>query len=336
MAGPVSRGESQVQWASRADTPASARSLVGSPPRPRATVEEPKKRPSKELSGTPSSAAALRKAYLFSPSEQRMAADSPGILTPGEEERLQIAESESSQPVGQRWSSPPNIQLDGVENDDAHRTNTFPKSQREVSINSSTRPPREDDRVRVGISASSMPLDMRPRSRQKEHSPRRSPSPPANPVDEDGVRRRDTLSQEEAAGQLPPGHTSDSKPSDQALRGGEAPGGEVGEEAWGVPFKIQWIRTDKLSFLRTRHLRNPWNHDREVKVSRDGTEIEPSVGAALLAEWDKLDKEAQPPPPPSRRGGGGGSRASFRSGSSALTHSHPSHSHYHQPHGERS
>ncbi|PCH40236.1 hypothetical protein WOLCODRAFT_136739 [Wolfiporia cocos MD-104 SS10] len=74
-------------------------------------------------------------------------------------------------------------------------------------------------------------------------------------------------------------------------------GAREGEEAresptWGEPFKVQWIKTERLPFYRTRHLRNPWNHDREVKVSRDGTELEPSVGEALLREWD------QPAPPP--------------------------------------
>lgn len=63
--------------------------------------------------------------------------------------------------------------------------------------------------------------------------------------------------------------------------------------SWGEPFKVQWIRTDRLPFYRTRHLRNPWNHDREVKVSRDGTELEPSVGQALLDEWEN----PAPPPP---------------------------------------
>ncbi|KAH9931667.1 YT521-B-like domain-containing protein [Epithele typhae] len=62
---------------------------------------------------------------------------------------------------------------------------------------------------------------------------------------------------------------------------------------WGESFRIEWIRTDRLPFTRTRHLRNPWNHDREVKVSRDGTELEPGVGQALLDEWDK----PEPPPP---------------------------------------
>ena len=53
------------------------------------------------------------------------------------------------------------------------------------------------------------------------------------------------------------------------------------------PFRIEWIRTVSLPFFRTRPLRNPWNHGREVKISRDGTELEPSVGRQLLDEWDR-------------------------------------------------
>jgi len=63
-------------------------------------------------------------------------------------------------------------------------------------------------------------------------------------------------------------------------------------EVWGRPFCVDWIRTTHLPFIRTRHLRNPWNHSREVKVSRDGTELEPNIGRQLLEEWDK------PPPLP--------------------------------------
>lgn len=86
-------------------------------------------------------------------------------------------------------------------------------------------------------------------------------------------------------------------------------------QTWGEPFKLQWIKTERLPFYRTRHLRNPWNHDREVKVSRDGTELEPSVGQALLDEWDKvveelsMDKSSQQP---GQGGVGGGSRQQGR------------------------
>ncbi|KAJ6570861.1 YT521-B-like domain-containing protein [Mycena vulgaris] len=62
---------------------------------------------------------------------------------------------------------------------------------------------------------------------------------------------------------------------------------EQGErvDSWGQDFKLQWICTASLPFQRTQHIRNPWNRDREIKVSRDGTELEPSIGEALLEEW---------------------------------------------------
>lgn len=63
---------------------------------------------------------------------------------------------------------------------------------------------------------------------------------------------------------------------------------EKGEDTWGDCFAVEWISTRKLPFNRTRQFRNPWNHDREVKVSRDGTELEPTVGQKLLDEWHKL------------------------------------------------
>jgi hypothetical protein len=47
-------------------------------------------------------------------------------------------------------------------------------------------------------------------------------------------------------------------PGDSTPAGG-APGSRVG--GWGTPFKVQWIRTDPLSFHRTKHLKNPWNND---------------------------------------------------------------------------
>jgi len=77
-------------------------------------------------------------------------------------------------------------------------------------------------------------------------------------------------------------------------------GHDMGDEgsgsARGLPFRIEWIRTNALTFLRTKHLRNPWNNGREIKVSRDGTELEPIVGQQLLDEWNI------PSVPPRRRG----------------------------------
>jgi hypothetical protein len=110
--------------------------------------------------------------------------------------------------------------------------------------------------------------------------------------DQDGVMRRDH------AFETPPeaseGGTSDESPAAQLENGGEAAVREASDHPWGGSFKVEWIRHERLPFWRTRHLRNPWNQDREVKVSRDGTELEPAVGQALLEEWDREDPPQSP------------------------------------------
>ncbi|RAH69022.1 putative YT521-B-like splicing factor [Aspergillus aculeatinus CBS 121060] len=50
----------------------------------------------------------------------------------------------------------------------------------------------------------------------------------------------------------------------------------------GKPFRIRWLSGTRVPFHRTRGLRNPWNANREVKIARDGTEIEPGVGWKLV------------------------------------------------------
>ncbi|KKP00998.1 hypothetical protein THAR02_06901 [Trichoderma harzianum] len=57
---------------------------------------------------------------------------------------------------------------------------------------------------------------------------------------------------------------------------------EEEEKAWGKPFRVEWLSTSRLPFHRIRGLRNPWNSNREVKIARDGTEIEPSIGQRLI------------------------------------------------------
>ncbi|KAK6431962.1 hypothetical protein LTR95_011870 [Oleoguttula sp. CCFEE 5521] len=54
------------------------------------------------------------------------------------------------------------------------------------------------------------------------------------------------------------------------------------EQELGRPFRIEWISTGRLPFFRTRGLRNAWNANREVKIARDGTELEPVVGRKLM------------------------------------------------------
>ncbi|KAB8336970.1 hypothetical protein FH972_021274 [Carpinus fangiana] len=50
----------------------------------------------------------------------------------------------------------------------------------------------------------------------------------------------------------------------------------------GNPFRVEWISTRRVPFYRTRGLRNALNNNREIKIARDGTQVESSVGAKLL------------------------------------------------------
>lgn len=78
---------------------------------------------------------------------------------------------------------------------------------------------------------------------------------------------------------------------------GSAKSGQEGEgKAWGKPFKLQWLSTLRLPFYRTRGLRNSWNSNREVKIARDGTEIEPIVGKKLIGLFSRVQS-----PPPSQQ-----------------------------------
>lgn len=64
--------------------------------------------------------------------------------------------------------------------------------------------------------------------------------------------------------------------------------GEAGPKAWGKPFKLEWLSTTRLPFYRTRDLRNRWNSNREVKIARDGTELEPTVGRRLIGLFNRV------------------------------------------------
>jgi YT521-B-like domain len=76
-------------------------------------------------------------------------------------------------------------------------------------------------------------------------------------------------------------HTGETTESDDQLQP-EQEEGEAAAQSLGHPFKIEWLSTVKLPFHRARGLRNPWNQNREVKIARDGTEMEPSVGRKLI------------------------------------------------------
>jgi hypothetical protein len=66
-------------------------------------------------------------------------------------------------------------------------------------------------------------------------------------------------------------------------------------KAWGKPFQLEWLSVTRLPFYRTRGLRNPWNSNREVKIARDGTELEPSVGRKLIGLFNRVQDPAPGP-----------------------------------------
>lgn len=68
----------------------------------------------------------------------------------------------------------------------------------------------------------------------------------------------------------------------------KANGTEEETKVWGKPFKLEWLSNNRLPFFRTRGLRNPWNSNREVKIARDGTELEPSVGRRLIGLFNRV------------------------------------------------
>jgi len=81
---------------------------------------------------------------------------------------------------------------------------------------------------------------------------------------------------------------SDTEPDSLTKEGSDVSSGQH----WGRQFKLEWVSTAKLSFFRTSGLRNPWNANREVKIARDGTELEPSVGRRLVAMFHRSPPSA--------------------------------------------
>ena len=63
-------------------------------------------------------------------------------------------------------------------------------------------------------------------------------------------------------------------------------------KVWGRPFRLEWLSTARLPFYRTRGLRNAWNSNREVKIARDGTELEPTVGRKLIGLFNRAQSPA--------------------------------------------
>lgn len=95
------------------------------------------------------------------------------------------------------------------------------------------------------------------------------------------------------------GDTASVSEDDTATASARDPAAEDEEDrpqTWGKPLKLEWLSTNRLPFYRTRGLRNPWNSNREVKVARDGTELETSVGRKLIGLFNRVQMTPQGQP----------------------------------------
>jgi hypothetical protein len=52
-------------------------------------------------------------------------------------------------------------------------------------------------------------------------------------------------------------------------------------------FSIEWLRKANVAFQQCQHLVNPWSDNKKVISSKDGQELEPTVGEQLLSLWSK-------------------------------------------------
>lgn len=199
--------------------------------------------------------------FFLPPYHSRVTTMSPGELatTPREDSYFPVS-------TGHRKTDPPKMPNHAAPNSsmaeilatvEEPRAHTFdPKTlQRDYHYPSVTLALAEAER---GVTPSS-------EKSSKRASPELGPSQEPQKMDDQGTLRKDTLA--------PPSFSEQDVGKSQQAE--EEISKELSHEGWGHSFRIEWIRHTPLPFSRTRHLRNPWNADREVKVSRDGTEVEP-------------------------------------------------------------
>jgi len=79
---------------------------------------------------------------------------------------------------------------------------------------------------------------------------------------------------------------------------GRARGAWTGDTASLSPaFGCQWETLSDLPFAATSRLTNPWNDNKPVKVSRDGTELPHGCGCAVIALLEQAARAASAPRP---------------------------------------
>lgn len=59
-----------------------------------------------------------------------------------------------------------------------------------------------------------------------------------------------------------------------------------------APFHIQWFSKTEVFFGHVGHITNSYNEDKSVIVGRDGQEIEPEAGEALIGHLDEAAQAA--------------------------------------------
>jgi len=289
MVGPISRGEHRVSWASRTD----------SPPQRRSISQSQSQGPGASSSSLPTHNDPLSSsAAFFSPSEQREVDQSPLPVSPPQDTPIQ-------EYIGREILSAPQASLDVRKLKPAARALMAKTQNSDEDFELDPNAPIRVAEERSASAAAKLGAGTgRRASRERGESS-------LDPVAEED-EKRDPKEDEQVV-------ESKGKGKGRGVDGGGERGGPAGGQGgqmadgpvWGESFKVEWVRTHRLPFHRTRYLRNPWNHDREVKVSRDGTELEPSVGQALLEEWDKPDPAQQPggSPPSDQRPAGAGTKS---------------------------
>ncbi|KAH7924518.1 hypothetical protein BV22DRAFT_1013117 [Leucogyrophana mollusca] len=272
MTGRILHGERRVSWASRADSSASSLSSLSSAQGRRqeeAIPEEPNGAvPSPGSRGNP-------QASFFTPSEHRLVGDSPAPFTPSIQSAsgIQTAPSSSHQPHPPHHQSAPGA--------------LGPLPPREFSITSpASNLSLSERKIRPAATTILKNVAQMPSDDivLDKNAPLRAVRNKTSSIDESKSPLQPVAEEENVASGSD--NEDKSKSAEEPVRQDDGVGAR--DVSWGETFKIEWICTQRLPFYQTRHLRNAWNHEREIKVSRDGTELEPGVGQQLLEEWKTL------------------------------------------------
>ncbi|KAF9953277.1 hypothetical protein BGZ65_004780, partial [Modicella reniformis] len=110
-------------------------------------------------------------------------------------------------------------------------------------------------------------------------------------------------------------------------------------KSWGIRFPVKWMCVHKVPFSKTSHMLNRLYENREVKVSKDGTEVDPIVGEQLLELFRKSKIQGRGRSASgqgSRSDSDGSRRSSIAGDSSTLTLAPPPSSSHRSPSSRRS